>query len=703
MANDIKRQRDDIQQLNRADAQKLLHNLRERIRHHDYAYHVLDAPEISDSEYDGLMRRLIQVETDFPDLVTVDSPTQRVGGEPLDAFDQVRHRNPMMSLANAFDRDELVRYDERTRRRVGAFKGDLSYVAELKIDGVAVSLSYENGLFVKGATRGNGIIGEDVTANLRTIPTIPLRLKSPLTVDVRGEVFMRKEPFEKLNKHREKDGLAPFANPRNASAGSLRQLDSKVTAGRPLEMYAYTFGFIEGDKPATHGDALSLMKELGFNVNPHTSLCGGIDDAISFTEIWVDKRHDLPYEIDGVVIKVNNYELYERLGQTARSPRWAVAFKFPPEQVTTVLRSIDVNVGRTGAITPMAILDPVRVSGTTVSRATLHNEEFIREKDIRIGDTVEIQKAGEIIPEVVRVLVEKRDGTERQFIMPTACPACGGDVVKPEGEAVARCINASCPAQLVEGVIHFASRACMDIDGLGEALALQLVEKELVRDVADLYTLTEKQLVGLERMGSKSARNLLDAIEFSKERGLARLLFALGIRHVGQRTAEHIADRFGDIDEIRKASADALVDVQDVGERIARSVMDFFSETKNIELIERLKRAGVKTKSEGRVTDGAGPGTDAEDLVLAGKRFVVTGTLATMTRSEAEGAIKRLGGSTTSSVSGRTDYVVAGESPGSKLDRAEELGVDILDEEAFLTLINGPGVQTDKSDEGNES
>ena len=673
--------------------------LRELIHYHNYRYFTLDDPEISDAEYDQLMRELVELEAAYPELVTPDSPTQRVGAAPLEEFETVRHRTPMMSLANAFDREELEAFDLRVRKGLGV--DAVEYVAELKIDGVAVSLSYEEGRLVRGATRGDGEVGEDVTQNLRTIPSVPLKLRRPVTIDVRGEVYMARADFEALNRRRAEEGLPLFANPRNSSAGSLRQLDPRITAERPLDIFCYGIGYLaapgEVTAPieaegageantgphgvATHVEGLELLRELGFKVNPHAQLCRDIGEVIEYCERWTALRSSLPYEIDGVVVKVNRLDYQQRLGATAKSPRWAIAFKFPAEQVTTVVRDIVVNVGRTGAVTPMAILDPVRVAGTTVSRATLHNEDYIRQKDIRIGDTVIIQKAGDIIPEVVAVVTGKRTGTERPFEMPKVCPACAGAVVRPEGEAVARCVNASCPAQLVEGITHFASRDAMDIEGLGPALATALVQKGLVRSVADLYSLTKEQLVSLERMGEKSASNLLAALEASKGRGFARVLYALGIRHVGEGTAADLAAHFGSMDALAKASVEELVAVPEVGEKIARSIVDYFSEPRNLAVIEALRAAGVKMTEDATPAVGERP--------LEGKRFVITGTLSGMTRQEAEAAIKRLGGVTSGSVSRNTDYLVVGASPGSKLQKALDLGVPVLDEEAFMKLIGG--------------
>lgn len=664
------------------DAAERARTLRESLHEHNHRYFVLDAPLISDSEYDALMRELTQIEAEHPELITPDSPTQRVGAAPLAAFDTVRHRVPMMSLANAFDEDELRAFDQRVRR---ALEGEtVEYVTELKIDGVAVNLTYENGLLVRGATRGDGVEGEDVTQNLRTVESIPLRLSRPLSFDVRGEVFMSKSGFQALNERRDAEGSPLFANPRNASAGSLRQLDPKITAERPLDAFFYQIGTIDEATmnqavPTTHWDVLSFLRDIGLKVNPNAAHCPDIEQVIEYCRKWAAERPELPYEIDGVVVKVNSLASHARLGATAKTPRWATAYKFPAEQAVTVVENIDVNVGRTGAVTPMAFLRPVRVAGTTVSRATLHNEDFIRQKDIRIGDTVVIQKAGDIIPEVVRVDTSKRSGNERVFTMPTECPDCGGRVVRPEGEAVARCVNSECPAQLVEGLVHFASRAAMDIEGLGPAVASALVENGFVQNVSDLYRLTLDQIAGLERMGEKSASNLLAALNASKERGLARVLYALGVRHVGSGTASVIAEHFLSMDAVLAADASQLEAVPDVGPKVAESVVQYLREPKNQRLVSQLKEAGVRMIEEAPA--------DVESKPLEGKRFVLTGTLAGMSRSEAEEKIRALGGLTSGSVSRKTDYVVVGESPGSKAEKARELGVSILDEAELRALL----------------
>ncbi|MFO7310796.1 MAG: NAD-dependent DNA ligase LigA [Bacillota bacterium] len=651
--------------------------LREQINYHNYRYYVLDDPVISDAEFDQLMRELERLEAEHPELVTPDSPTQRVGAPPSEAFATVEHRVPMLSLANAFSPEELRAFDARARKLAEVDR--LEYVCEPKLDGLAVSLVYENGVLVRGATRGDGERGEDVTANLRTIRAVPLRLRRPLTIEVRGEVIIRHEDFRRLNEERAARGEPLFANPRNAAAGSVRQLDPRVTASRPLDIFFYAIGYMEGEPPATHAELLDLLRELGFKVNPESRLVPDIEAAIQWCLDFEQKRPSLPYAVDGAVLKVNDRRLYERLGTTAKTPRWAIAYKFAAEQAITQVEDIVVNVGRTGAVTPMARLVPVQVGGVTVSRATLHNEDYIRSKDIRIGDWVVIQRAGDVIPEVVRVLTERRTGQEREFRMPTECPECGGPVVRPPGEAVARCTNTKCPGRLLERLIHFVSRDAMNVEGMGPALIEQLVEKGLVQDAADIYRLRHDQLASLERMGDKSASNVLASIEASKDAGLERLLFALGIRHVGENVARDIAQHFGDIDRLMAASFDELLDVPSVGEKIARSVLDYFADEENRALIERLREAGVRMTASRKAAAAGGK--------LAGKRIVVTGTLSRYTRREVEELIRRHGGEVSSSVSRNTDFVVAGENPGSKLEKARQLGVPVLTEEQLEELI----------------
>jgi DNA ligase (NAD+) len=659
------------------EARKRVEELRREIRKHDYHYYVLDSPLITDQEYDSLMRELVELERRYPELVTPDSPTQRVGGAPLKQFRSVRHSIPLLSLGNAFDAGELRDFDRRVRQLAGEA---VDYVVEPKIDGLTVVLTYENGSFVLGATRGDGLTGEDITENLRTVRLLPLRLSgAPRRLVVRGEAFMPKKAFARLNEERDNRGEPPFANPRNAAAGSLRQLDPKVTAGRILGFYAYQIIECEGREIATQWEALSFLKEVGFSVQEQNKHCRDIEEVIAYCNSWIEKRHALNYEIDGMVIKVNSLRLQKALGNTAKSPRWAIAFKFPAEQAVTQVKDIIVRVGRTGVLTPTAVLRPVAVAGVIVSRATLHNEDMIREKDVRIGDHVVIQRAGDVIPEVVRVLPERRTGAERVFRMPDRCPVCGGRVLRPEGEVAARCTGIACPAQLKELVLHFVSREGMDVEGIGPALVAQLVDKGLIRDPADLYFLRKEDLVNLERMGDKSADNLLRALEKSKKRGLAPLLFALGIRYVGTRAAEILAERFGSLDALAAAGEEELTAIPEIGPKIAASVATFFKQEQTGRVIAKLKEAGVLMERQEL--------PETNDLPLTGKTFVITGTLPSLTRKEAEDLIKKYGGRVSSSVSKRTDYLVAGEEPGQKYDKARELGIPIIDEAALLRML----------------
>jgi len=658
-------------------AREEIEKLREEIRKHDYYYYVLDQPVISDDEYDALMRRLMWLEQVFPELVTPDSPTQRVGGQPVKAFGTVQHRVPMLSLANAFGEGELKDFDRRVKNGVG---DDVEYVVEYKIDGLSVALWYENGVFVRGATRGDGYTGEDVTENLKTIRSIPLRLNKPLTLEVRGEVFMAKKDFEALNEQRRQQGQPLFANPRNAAAGSLRQLDPRVTAYRPLDIFLFNLQYIQdAPMPETHCDALELMREVGFKTSPVLCRSRHIDDVIQLCLEWHEKRHSLWFDIDGLVIKVNNLRQRDMLGATSKNPRWAIAYKFPAEQKESVIRDIIVQVGRTGILTPTAVFDPVPVGGSIVSRATLHNEDYIREKDIRIGDTVVIRKAGDVIPEVVEVRKEKRTGNEKIFVMPRHCPVCGADVIRLEGEAATRCTGNACPAQIKRLVIHFASRDAMDIQGMGPAVVNQLLDRGIIRDVADLYYLKYEDLIGIDRMGDKSVRNLLEAIEQSKDRGLARLLFGLGIPLVGARAAQLIAQHFGHIDGIMRAKKEDLLEIEEIGNKIAESIVAFFNEEQNVRIVEKLKAAGVLVEQ---------PGLSLHDESLKGLTFVLTGTLSGYTRDEATRLIEERGGKVSNSVSKKTNYVVVGENPGSKLEKARALGVAILNEEEFERLLN---------------
>jgi len=674
------------------EARARVEELRRQIRYHDYRYYVLDSPEISDAEYDELMRELRRLEELYPQLVTPDSPTQRVAGAPSEAFGTVVHSSPMLSLDNAFSPEDLVDFDRRVRSLLGGERPE--YVAELKIDGLSVALHYEGGRFVRGATRGDGERGEDVTANLRTVRSIPLVLHPPGDVlaelEVRGEVYMPVEAFRRLNREREERGEPVFANPRNAAAGSVRQLDPRITAGRRLDTFIYEIRrwvpapsgggprAAEAAAPETQWEALEVLAKLGFKVNPNRRLCRDIDEVIDYCRYWAEHRHDVGYEMDGAVIKVNSFEQQRRLGATTHHPRWATAYKFPAEQATSRVRDIIIQVGRTGVLTPTALLEPVRLAGATVSRATLHNEDIIREKDVRIGDTVIVQRAGDVIPEVVAVVKEKRTGQEREFRMPDRCPVCGAEVVRLPGEVAVRCTGVACPAQLKEQLIHFASRDAMNIEGLGPAIITQLMEAGLVKDAADLYYLKYEDVVKLERMADKSTRNLLDAIAATRDNPLHRLIYALGIRYVGEKVSRVLADHFGSMDALARATEEELTRIPEIGPKIAASVVAFFRQEQTRRLLEKLRRAGVNMEQR-----RAAP---ARESPLAGKTVVFTGTLQSMGRKEAEELVASLGGKPSGSVSRKTDYVVVGANPGSKYDRARELGVKILTEEEFRRL-----------------
>lgn len=652
--------------------------LRREIEEHNYRYHVLDEPVISDHEFDALMRELLELERDHPELRRADSPTLRVGGAPLPGFATLAHRLPMLGLDNAFQAEELHDFDSRVRKLAGL--ESVEYFCELKMDGLAVSLQYEGGSFVRGSTRGDGFTGEDITHNLRTVKQIPLRLAEAVTLEARGEVYMNRTDFEAMNRARLERGEPLFANPRNAAAGSLRQLDPRITAGRPLRIFLYGLG--EHNLPLeTHGHLLARLEGLRLPVNRHRALCSSLGEVLEFLKRWETQRSELPYEIDGVVIKVNDLTLQQRLGNTARSPRWAIAFKYPPEEKSTRVVDILVNVGRTGAITPVALLEPVLISGSTVQRASLHNEDVLAEKEVMIGDTVIIRKAGEIIPEVVRVLKEKRTGAERVFRMPERCPSCGTAVKRLPGEAALRCLNPSCPAQMVERIVHFASRRAMDIEGLGPAVAELLWREGLVRELADLYYLDAGQLEPLERMAEKSAANLTAAIEKSKGNPLHRLLFGFGIRFVGEKASRLLAGRFLTLEGLRAAGPAELTAVPEIGPRIAGAVAGFFAAPGTERLLERLERAGVNFSEP-----HAGGAGDPE-RPLEGKTFVFSGALEQLTRGEAGDAVAALGGKVASAVSRKTDYLVAGDAPGGKLTRARELGVRVIDESAFVDLL----------------
>ena len=653
--------------------------LRSLIGYHDYRYYVLDSPEVSDAQYDDLMRELRSLEERYPQLITPDSPTQRVSGQPVAAFGIVEHRLPLLSLANAFTEAELRAW----HRRAAALAGSDAFplVCEPKMDGLAVALVYENGGFVQGATRGDGRRGETITENLRTIRSIPLRLdkSAPPRFEVRGEVYMTKRGFERLNEERVNEGQPLFANPRNAAAGSLRQLDARISAKRPLDIFVYALGWLEGAAlPPTHWEALQLLGKLGFRTNPNNERVPGMDDAVRVCNQWVGKRESLPYEIDGVVIKIDDLSVQERLGIVGREPRWAVAYKFPPIQATTKLLKIEVNVGRTGSLNPYAVLEPVRVGGATVKLATLHNEDDIHRKDIRIGDTVIIQRAGDVIPQVVGPVVSVRTGKEKIYRTPKKCPVCGAPVRRLEGEAMSYCTNTACPAQAFRLLTHFVSRGAMDIDGIGESLAAALLKAGLVKDPADLYFLTKEQLLSVERLAEKSAQNVLDAIDRSKGRPLSRVIFALGIRHVGSEMADRLAEYFGSIDAVAAASVEEIDSIPTVGPTIAQSVHAYFDDEDNRRIVEKLRRAGVRLAEE-RAPREEGP--------LHGLTFVITGTLSTFTREDAESRIRELGGSAASSVTRKTDYVVVGESPGSKAQKAQEYGTKTLTEEEFLAIV----------------
>jgi DNA ligase (NAD+) len=660
-----------------------IESLRDEIRRHEELYYVHANPEISDVEYDALLVRLQQLETEHPELVTPDSPTQRVGGRPAEGFDEYVHRRPMLSLDNSYNIDDLRAFDERCRRLADGRAFD--YVAELKIDGLSISLHYQKSVLVRGVTRGDGRTGEDVTQSARTIRSVPLRLKAideklGAEVEVRGEAYLSRSVFEKINSEREEEGAPRFANPRNAAAGTIRQLDPKIVAARRLDMFAYDV--ITGERKPfnSHWDALDWLERAGFRVNPNRALCSTIDEVIDFCNGMEQRRDELGYEIDGVVVKVNSTALQDEFGATTKAPRWAIAYKYPARQATTQVLSIAVQVGRTGALTPVANLEPVQLAGTTVARATLHNEDEIRRLDVRVGDWVLIEKSGEIIPKVLKVVESKRTGNEKRFRMPKKCPVCGGVISRPEGEVVSRCVAADCPAQLKARLLHFASRRAMRIEGLGEALVEQLVEKKMVNDVGDLYRLKLEDVSALERKAEKSASNLMAQIEASKARDLPHLVYGLGIRHVGERTAGILARNFRSLERLSKASIEEIDAIHEIGMTVAQSVRDWFEDAGNLYLCERLRAAGVRTEMLGGVGE-------AQDETFAGKQFVLTGKLDSLTRDEARALIEGRGGRVTSTVSKKTDYVIAGEDAGSKLDKAVELGLRVMDENALKEML----------------
>lgn len=652
-----------------------INNLREEIRKHEYQYYVLDEPLITDAEYDALMRELVELEKEHPELITFDSPTQRVGGQVAERFQRVVHRRPLLSLDNAFSAGDLRDFN----RRVSTAVAHPDYIAELKIDGVSIALIYENGVLITAATRGDGRVGEEVTANIKTIKTIPLRLHNNLPrLEVRGEVYMPKSEFQRINSEKEEKGEKTFANPRNAAAGSLRQLDPAVSASRALSAFIYDITYIEGQEIPNQQEMLGFLTSAGFPVNPEARYCTAIEDVERYCQEYQEKRHELPYEIDGVVIKLNDLASREELGYTAKSPRWAIAYKFPPEERETRLLDVEINVGRTGVVAPTAIMEPVFLAGTTVSRASLHNFDLIKERDIRIGDMVLLHKAGDIIPEIIKPLVEHRTGEEAEILPPALCPACQSHVVRFEGEVAYRCENINCPARLKESLIFFASRDAMDIDGMGPAVIEQLVERGLVQELDDLYSLTEEKLSSLERMGAKSAANLVKAIADSKARPLHRLVTALGIRFVGGKSARILCEHIHSIDEFLEVKEEELIQIPEIGPRMAESLVAFFAEPRNGDTIQRLKAAGLNTMAETK-----GP----ESQKLAGKTFVLTGTLPDLSRDEASELIIAQGGRVSSSVSKKTSYVVAGAEPGSKYDKALQLGITILDQAALLEML----------------
>lgn len=683
----------DLESLSTEKARPLADELRRLLNEHNYRYYVLDDPLITDPEYDRLFRGLQTIERSHSELVTPDSPTHRVGGQVLDRFEKVRHPVAMLSLSNAFDADELQAWYERCRRGLKERFGDdvqPALTAELKLDGIAVALTYENGRLAIGATRGNGIEGENITNNVRTIPSIPLRIpvtpngkEIPARMEVRGEIFIRKSDFQTLNERAAAEGDKTYANPRNAAAGSVRQLDPKITAARPLTFVAHGTGPVEGvDIPNGQHALLRRLQSYGLPVNEHTKRCTSTREVIDFYDHWNENREALDYEIDGVVVKIDDFEQQGELGFVSNAPRWAIAYKFPAQEATTRLNDIVVNVGRTGAIKPEAKLEPVHIGGVTVSRATLHNEDYILDRDIRVGDMVIVKRAGDVIPQVIKPVVDARDGELPKWHMPKRCPACGNDLVRLPDEADYYCVSSDCPAQFIRLVEHFASRGAMDIEGLGSKLAIVLVQEGLVRHLSDLYALSLEDLLQLENFGQKRAQNLLDGIDASRSRPLSRLLYGLGIRHVGQTIAETIVMHFASIRELEKASAADLEEIEGIGSVIAESVADWFDVADNRTLVRKLEELGVNTDR----LPAEAPAPPGEQSA-AGKRFVLTGTLPTLTRKEAEGLIKRAGGKVTGSVSGNTDYVVAGESPGSKLDKAQELGVPVLSERALLDLL----------------
>ncbi len=652
--------------------------LHQLLHQYNYEYHVQDNPSVPDSEYDKLLHELIDIEREHPELKTDDSPTVRVGGTPVSAFEKVDHDTPMLSLGNAFSEEDLLAFDKRVKDEVG----EVEYMVELKIDGLAVSLKYVDGVFVQGLTRGDGTTGENITQNLKTIHAIPLTLSVPLTFEVRGEAYMPRKSFLALNAYREKVGEQLAANPRNAAAGSLRQLDSKLTAKRKLDIFLYSVNDLRELDAQSQSEALDKLDEIGFKTNHERKLCRNMEEVFEYIKYWTEKRNDLAYDIDGIVIKVNDLSKQDELGFTAKSPKWAIAYKFPAEEVITTLNDIELSIGRTGVVTPTAILEPVKVAGTTVGRASLHNEDLIREKDIRIGDSVVIRKAGEIIPEVVRVVLDRRPEGTKPYHMPEICPSCGHELVRIEGEVALRCINPKCDAKLVEGVIHFVSRTAMNIDGLGERIVEVLYNEDIINDVADLYTLERERLLTLERMGEKKVDKLLAAIEASKTNSLERLLFGLGIRHLGAKASMVLAREFGTMDNLKNATVETLTQIDDIGEKMAQSLVTYLQNEDIINLLEKLEQYGVNMRYTGVTKD------DIEiHPVFGEKTIVLTGKLTIMSRSEATKALTNLGAKVTSSVTKKTDIVIAGSDAGSKREKADSLGIPVWTEQMMVDAL----------------
>ena len=664
--------------MNKEEAKKRIQELKDITAYHAKKYYDEDEPEISDFEYDMLMLELRNLEKEYPDLITADSLTQHVGGTVKDGFEKVEHEVPLQSLQDIFNFDELYAFDERVKKTLENNEENIKYIVETKIDGLSVSLEYKDGIFVRGATRGNGLVGEDITENLKTIKNIPKKLKEKIYITVRGEFFIGKQEFEKMNQEREENEEPLFANARNAAAGSLRQLDSKIASSRPLDIYIFNVQKSDTKKFTSHIESLEYLEKIGFNVNPVKVLCNNIPEAIEEINKIGDNRDELTFGIDGAVIKVDDLKMREILGSNYKTPKWAIAYKYPPEQKETLLKDITFQVGRTGAITPMAILEPVKVAGSTISKTTLHNEDFIKEKDLRVGDIVVIQKAGDVIPEVVKVLVEKRKGTEKEFVMPTKCPVCGADAIREEGESAVRCIGVECPAKQYRNILHFASREAMNIKGLGDSIIEELLNRNLISNIADIYNLKLEDIASLKKNGQKFAQNLLDSINESKNNELYRLINGLGIRHIGAKAAKQLAKKYKNMESLQNASLESLINIDDMGEIMAESVFEFFEQDQSKDLIQKLKDAGVNMNSEENSTG---------DGRFDGMIFVLTGGLENYSRKEAEEIIENFGGKTSSSVSKKTTYVLAGEDGGSKLTKAQNIGITIITEEEFLNMI----------------